>query len=300
MPPALPALLAVCLTLLASPFPWVDSGGLPPASPPPPAGAAAGTSTAVRAPLSPPALTVVPGPRLGPIPAVVGPEPGRAGLSSWTASPAVPPPVAAPDPPAAPAAPVPPPVASAVPVPVPIFPVPAVIVPPPATAPPAPPPAVAPGVEVDPAGGQWLLRRAADALAQISYPWQALGYEVAFLPGRSGVRARILRLEARIEVFARRSDSARQTAFDLAHEIGHAFDFQWGTWSARARWQQARGIDPAWAWFGCNGCPDLATPAGDFAESFAVWQVPGGPFASTLGPPPDEHQRALLAALTAA
>ncbi|MFP5375793.1 MAG: hypothetical protein ACLGIO_03290, partial [Acidimicrobiia bacterium] len=159
--------------------------------------------------------------------------------------------------------------------------------------------AAAPAVEVDPAGGEWLRRRAADALALVGYPWRELGYDVAFGTARAGLRARTLLRERRIEVNARPGDPARQTAFDLAHEVAHAFDFERGTWAARSRWQQARGIDPALAWFGCNACPDLATPAGDFAESFAAWQVPGGAFRSTLGPPPDAAQRALLAELTA-
>lgn len=81
--------------------------------------------------------------------------------------------------------------------------------------------------------------------------------------------------------------------------MAHAFDFERGTGAARSRWRQARGIDPALAWFGCNACTDLSMPAGDFAESFAAWQVPGGAFGSTLGPPPDHAQRALLAELTA-
>jgi hypothetical protein len=100
-------------------------------------------------------------------------------------------------------------------------------------------------------------------------------------------------------VYARASDPVDQTAFDVAHEVAHAFDFSRGTWADRERWQAARGLDPALAWFGCNACADLATPAGDFAESFAAWQVPGGDFASTLGPPPDDSQRALIAGLTA-
>lgn len=40
-------------------------------------------------------------------------------------------------------------------------------------------------------------------------------------------------------------------------------------------------------------------PTGDFAESFAAWQVPGGAFGSALGPPYDGAQRALLAEPTA-
>ena len=208
-----------------------------------------------------------------------------------------------------------PPALASVPVPVPAAPPPAPPVP--AAAPAAPAPAPAPPapavpalptvpqpdasgtVPVDPVTGGWLHRRAADALALVAYPWARLGYEIVFEPARSGVRARVLLRERRVEVYVRRTDSVHQTAFDLAHELAHAFDFERGTAALRARWQQARGIDVARPWFGCNACSDLATPAGDFAESFAAWLVPGGDFKSRLGPRPDDAQRALLAELTA-
>lgn len=283
MLPALPALLLVCLAQLSAPIPWVGSGGLPPASPPARPAAATAVPVAVVRVATHAAAPPSTAPRFGPFPLVVGPEAGRSGLSSATL------PVLTPGPPGPPV-PVPP-VLVALPPPVPVL------------AQPTPPvapeiPAVAPDVEVDPAGGEWLRQRATEALSQVSFPWRSLGYEVAFLPARSGVRARTLLNETRIEVFARRSDTARQTAFDLAHEIAHAVDFRWGSWEARGRWQEARGFDVDRPWFGCNACPDLSTPAGDFAESFAVWQVPGGNFSSTLGPPPDENQRALLAELS--
>ncbi|MGI8791634.1 MAG: hypothetical protein ACR2H3_00370, partial [Acidimicrobiales bacterium] len=65
----------------------------------------------------------------------------------------------------------------------------------------------------------------AQALALISYPWAQLGYQIVFLGPHAGVRARTLRIERRIEVFVRPGDGARAVAFDIAHEVGHAFDF---------------------------------------------------------------------------
>ena len=165
--------------------------------------------------------------------------------------------------------------------------------------PPAPAPAeLAPADEPVPAPPEWLQRRADEALALISYPWQVFGYEIHFHSGRAGTRAQTLRIERRIEVFARPTDSARRTAYDLAHEIAHVFDFTRGTETVHARWLEARGLQGR-EWYGCNACSDLATPAGDFAESFAYWLVPGGDFGSRLGPPPSDEQRALLAELTA-
>ena len=283
--PALPVLIAVCLALVAAPFPGIDGfGGLPPA------GASTATPGGSPAPRSAPPpddrrVSVASGPRLGPLAPVVGPVLGVVASSSATAAAAVPavpvaPPVTAPSPP------VPPP--PAVPLPV---------APPPVPGP-APAPPVAPNVTVDPAGGDWLRRRAEDTLAYVAYPWRRLGYGVVFGAARPGLRARTLLAERRIEVYPRRGDTARRTAFDLAHEVAHAFDFSRATWAARDRWHAARGLDPAAPWFGCNACADLATPAGDFAESFADWQVPGGDFRSTMGPPPDDGQRALLIELT--
>jgi hypothetical protein len=33
-----------------------------------------------------------------------------------------------------------------------------------------------------------------------------------------------------------------------------------------------RGIPASTPWFGCSYCSDFATPAGDFAETYAQWQ----------------------------
>jgi hypothetical protein len=302
--PALPLLVSVAIALVAAPFPWVGSGGLPPASAVAPASPVPGRGAPVPETGGPARVVAVvraePGPMLGPPPALVAPELRRKGTSSAAV------PVAAVPVAAAPAAPVVVPatgfsvLAAPLPALVPVT-VPAAPAPPPTVVTPPvtfPPPPMTANVTVDPAGGEWLRNRAAAALDQISYPWRSLGYEIAFHPARPGLRARTLLHERRIEVYARQSDPVRQTAFDVAHEVAHAFDFSWGTWADRERWQQARGLDPTVAWFGCNACADLATPAGDFAESFAVWQVPGGDFRSTLGPPPDEPRRALLAELT--
>lgn len=299
--PALPLLVSVAIALVAAPFPEIGSGGLPPAS------AASSESPAVArgAPVPPPGppagvgpVSVAlarPGPILGPLPALVAPELRRTGLSSAVV-PAAPAPITSADLPPIGLSVLAVPVPALVPVTVPRAPAPPpTLVTPPVT---FPPPPMTANVTTDPAGGVWLRDRATAALDRISYPWRSLGYEIAFHPARPGLRARTLLHERRIEVYARASDPAAQTAFDVAHELAHAFDFSWGTWADRERWQRARALDPGVAWFGCNACVDLATPAGDFAESFAAWQVPGGDFSSTLGPPPDEAQRALLAELT--
>lgn len=272
-PPARPADARVLARVVASPPP--APGGRGPVLVGP---------VAAAAPVGPAVPVALVGPTV-PAVAVAAQVPGAPppALASPVPVPAAPPP-APPVPAAAPAAPAPAPGAPAPAVP---------------ALPPVPQPDASGTVPVDPVTGGWLHRRAADALALVAYPWARLGYEIVFEPARSGVRARVLLRERRVEVYVRRTDSVQQTAFDLAHELAHAFDFERGTAALRARWQQARGIDVARPWFGCNACSDLATPAGDFAESFAAWLVPGGDFQSRLGPRPDEAQRALLAELTA-
>jgi hypothetical protein len=86
------------------------------------------------------------------------------------------------------------------------------------------------------------------------------------------------------------------TAYDLAHELGHAFDLDNNTPDRRTRWRELRGIDPEAAWFGCNRCPDYNTPAGDFAETFAFLLLGPGNYHSRLAEAPTKDQIRELAA----
>ena len=74
----------------------------------------------------------------------------------------------------------------------------------------------------------------------------------------------------RIEVYARPEDDVELLAYDIAHELGHAYDVTHNTAETRKRWMQLRGINPTTPWFGCDRCSDYNTPAGDFAETFAL------------------------------
>ncbi|HEY2382242.1 MAG TPA: hypothetical protein VGK48_13775 [Terriglobia bacterium] len=107
------------------------------------------------------------------------------------------------------------------------------------------------------------------ALALIPFQWQQLKYDIVFMAPRPGFRAMTFPAAHRIEVYARPQDDVRLLAYDIAHELGHAIDMTYNTPEIRKRWMQVRGIDPATPWFGCNKCTDFATPAGDFAETFA-------------------------------
>ncbi len=133
----------------------------------------------------------------------------------------------------------------------------------------------------------WEQRRGQAALELVRYPWPELGYQIVFLPARRGYRAMTFPDRRRIEVYVRRSDSLTRTAFDLAHELGHAVDVSYLSDEERARWRALRGIEPRRRWYGCSRCDDLSTPAGDFAEVFAYWRVRRADyFAGRLGPLP--------------
>jgi hypothetical protein len=108
------------------------------------------------------------------------------------------------------------------------------------------------------------------ALALIPFAWQQLHYKVVFLGPRPGYRAMTFASKHRIEVYVRPGDDPRLIAYDIAHELGHAIDFTYNTDESRKKWMVMRGIDPSTPWFGRVGRSDFDTPAGDFAETFAL------------------------------
>jgi hypothetical protein len=132
-------------------------------------------------------------------------------------------------------------------------------------------------------------------LSMINYPWQDLGFKVVFKGSRAGYRAMTLTARKQIEVYARPGEDAFMQAFDLAHEFGHAFDLKNNDRERRQKWLQLRGIDPSTPWFGCDACPDYATPAGDFAETFAYLLLGPGSYHSLMAPPPKPDQIPALA-----
>jgi hypothetical protein len=112
--------------------------------------------------------------------------------------------------------------------------------------------------------------RPESALDLIQIPWRELGYEIVFMPPRTGFRAMTLSAKHRIEIYVRSQDEVELLAYDIAHELGHAIDLTYNTAETRKAWMQLRGIDTETAWFGCDRCSDYNTPAGDFAEAFAL------------------------------
>jgi hypothetical protein len=82
----------------------------------------------------------------------------------------------------------------------------------------------------------------------------------------------------------------------VAHEMGHAWDSLHMTDALHARYLSARGIPAGTPWFGCNTCQDFATPAGDFAETYAQWQRGASDSRSRLAPPASAADLAALGA----
>lgn len=113
------------------------------------------------------------------------------------------------------------------------------------------------------------------ALQQISYDWETKlpGWTIEFLPGRTGLLGGTWPSSKKIEVYVRDGQSVADVAFTLAHEIGHAVDVSYNTDQDRAEWREARGIGSSYPWWVDCGKRDFEVGAGDFAESFAVWQV---------------------------
>lgn len=134
------------------------------------------------------------------------------------------------------------------------------------------------------------LTRQQAVLALIPFPWQQLDYEIVFLPPRRGYRAMTFPQKRRIEVYARPQDDIRLIAYDIAHELGHVIDLVHNTAEKRNQWKAARGVAPSTTWFGCSRCSDYNTPAGDFAETFALLVFGPEDFRGRIAPRPSEKQ----------
>lgn len=117
------------------------------------------------------------------------------------------------------------------------------------------------------------VRRGQAALAQISYPWQNLGFTIEFLPPRDGFRGLTYPGEKRIEIFVSPDMSDAFVLHVLAHEIGHAVDLVYNSRDDETTWLQARGVSTHLAWWPNAYAGDFDSPAGDFAECFAAWTV---------------------------
>ena len=135
----------------------------------------------------------------------------------------------------------------------------------------AKPAAAAPGLC---SGDGWQQRRGQAALDSLR-PGAAsrTGFRIEFKAARKGYMGLTHLNERRIEMFVRACGTQTDELLRhvMAHELGHAYDTVRNNAALRAAWQAARGIPASTPWYGCSGCTDFATPAGDFAEVYAQW-----------------------------
>ena len=136
----------------------------------------------------------------------------------------------------------------------------------------------------------------AEAMRLVGFDLARLpGWQIVFLPVRPGLQGQTFPDQRRIEVYVSAGETARTLSYTLAHEIGHAVDLTYSTRASRLAFRAIRAIPAATPWFGCGGCPDFATPSGDFAESFGfIVTDPGFDWRSKLGPPPTPAERAAI------
>ncbi len=141
-------------------------------------------------------------------------------------------------------------------------------------------------------------QQGAAALGRIAYDWQARlpGWTITFEQANGGPYGMTFTKEKRIEIYVRSDQPAAHLAHVIAHELGHAVDVTLNTGDERRAWQQARGISDE-DWWPDSGARDFSTGAGDFAESFANWQLDDDIFRSTLADEPDDPELRLMATL---
>lgn len=146
-------------------------------------------------------------------------------------------------------------------------------------------------------GAGWEARRGAAAIDRLRRPADGRAVPMAFRSARSDVLGMADLNDRRIDVYVR-SCAKQSDALLLhvvAHELGHLVDAIRMNDDLRARWKAARGIPASTPWFGCSRCSDFATPAGDFAETYAQWQRGATTNRSQLAPTPSPAELASLA-----
>jgi hypothetical protein len=146
-------------------------------------------------------------------------------------------------------------------------------------------------------GAGWQQRRGQAALAALGPAATGSGFAVEFAAARSDYLG-LAHLQRRVvEIFVRDcgAQSDELLRHVVAHELGHAYDTARLSDGAREAWKAARGIPASLPWYGCSGCTDFATPAGDFAEVYAQWLRGAGRNRSQLADAPGPTELSRLA-----
>ena len=140
-------------------------------------------------------------------------------------------------------------------------------------------------------------RRGREALQSLHYPWRDLGYTVEFRTYQGGTLGTANSKTKKIVVYVRASHSRQVLRTTIAHELGHALDFEYATVERRRDYRSIRKLNQSTRWYPCNGCSDYDSHAGDWAEVFAVWLAGPGDFRSNVAPAPSKEQLRRLAPL---
>lgn len=115
------------------------------------------------------------------------------------------------------------------------------------------------------------------------------GWRVVFEVYRGGFQGLADTGTRQVTVWVRPTDSAARLQVTVAHEMGHVLDYTTLTDRDRQRYLAMRGRsgcrDP---WYPRNGTSDYSSPAGDFAEVYALWRGGRGDFRSRFAPAPSD------------
>ena len=92
-----------------------------------------------------------------------------------------------------------------------------------------------------------------------------------------------------VTIWVRPTDTPARLQVTVAHEMGHVLDYTALTDRDRQRYLAMRGrSDCRDPWYPRNGTSDYASPAGDFAEVYALWRGGRGDFRSRFAPQPSD------------
>lgn len=136
-------------------------------------------------------------------------------------------------------------------------------------------------------------------VASLRPAWRQTRVPVTFRGPRPGTLGEVLLHTGAVTIFVRpcSAESDELLRHVVAHELGHAWDVTRMTRRQRLAYKRFRGIPASTPWFGCSGCADFGTPAGDFAETYAQWLRQARDSRSELARPATERELAALARL---